>query len=69
MDTGYRFRTWAENAAMGYRTAEHVMSGWMNSSGHRANILRSSVTEIGLGLAYSAGGVPYWTQVFAAPRN
>ncbi len=67
--TGYVFRTWAENAAMGYRTAESVMSGWMNSSGHRANILRATVTEIGLGLAYTPSGVPYWTQVFASPRN
>ncbi|MEL6891980.1 MAG: CAP domain-containing protein [Actinomycetota bacterium] len=66
--TGYRFRTWAENAAMGYRTAESVMDGWMNSPGHRDNVLRASVTEIGLGLAYTPSGVPYWTQVFAAPR-
>ncbi len=66
--TGYRYRSWAENAAMGYRSAESVMAGWMNSSGHRANILRTNVSEIGLGLAYSSGGVPYWTQVFAAPR-
>ncbi len=66
--TGYQYRSWAENAAMGYRSAESVMDGWMNSSGHRANILRSSVTEIGLGLAYSSSGRPYWTQVFAAPR-
>ncbi|MEM1335937.1 MAG: CAP domain-containing protein [Actinomycetota bacterium] len=68
-DTGYRFRTWAENAAMGYRTAEHVMEGWMNSPGHRDNILRSTVTEIGLGLAYTDTGVPYWTQKFATPRT
>ena len=67
--TGYVFRTWAENAAMGYRTAESVMSGWMGSSGHRANILRSTVTEIGLGIAYTPSGVPYWTQVFAARRS
>lgn len=66
--TGYTFRTWAENAAMGYRTAAHVMQGWMNSPGHRDNILRASVTEIGLGIAYTPSGVPYWTQKFAAPR-
>ncbi len=66
--TGYQWRSWAENAAMGYRSAESVMAGWMNSPGHRANILRANVTEIGLGLAESSHGVPYWTQVFAAPR-
>lgn len=66
--TGYEFRTWAENAAMGYRTADSVMNGWMNSSGHRSNILSTSVTEIGLGLAYTPSGRSYWTQVFAAPR-
>ena len=35
----------------------------MNSSGHRANILSGNVTEIGVGLAYSADGSPYWTMV------
>lgn len=66
--TGYQFRMWAENAAMGYSSAESVMNGWMNSSGHRANILRAGVSEIGLGLAYTPSGIPYWTQVFAEPR-
>jgi uncharacterized protein YkwD len=66
--TGYSWRTWAENAAAGYRTADEVMSGWMNSPGHRANLLNPNMTEIGLGLAYTAGGYPYWTQDFAAPR-
>ena len=40
----------------------------MNSPLHRDNILRTSVTQIGVGLAYAADGSPYWTQVFAAPR-
>lgn len=66
--TGYEWRTWAENAAAGYGTADRVVVGWMNSEGHRENILNPNVTEIGLGVAYSAGGRPYWTQVFAAPR-
>jgi uncharacterized protein YkwD len=66
--TGYSWRTWAENAAAGYRSADEVMEGWMNSSGHRANLLNPKVTEIGLGLAYTPSGYPYWTQDFAAPR-
>lgn len=65
---GYDFRMWAENAAMGFRSAATVMNGWMNSPGHRANILNPSVTEVGVGIAYTSSGSPYWTQVFAAPR-
>jgi uncharacterized protein YkwD len=55
-----------ENIAMGYRSPEAVMHGWMGSDGHRANILRCSYTVIGVGLAYDAGGRPYWTQNFGS---
>lgn len=65
---GYSFRAWAENVAMGYPDAASVMEAWMGSAGHRANILSTDVTQIGVGLAYAADGSPYWTQVFAAPR-
>lgn len=58
---GISYRTAGENIAMGYRTPEAVMEGWMNSSGHRANILNGSFTEIGVG--YVADG-SYWTQQF-----
>jgi uncharacterized protein YkwD len=54
----------AENVAMGYRTAADVMNGWMNSAGHRANILNCEARAIGVGLAYSSNGTPYWTQLF-----
>lgn len=47
--TGYSYNAWAENIAAGYATPADVMSGWMNSSGHRANILSTSVREIGVG--------------------
>ena len=40
------------------------MEGWMNSSGHRANILNSSYTSIGVGHYQNASGVNYWTQLF-----
>ncbi len=53
-----------ENIAMGYRTPEDVVSGWMNSDGHRANILNCSYAAIGVGLAYDDRGRPYWTQKF-----
>lgn len=62
--TGYRWSTYGENIAMGQRTPAEVMDSWMNSPGHRANILNCSFREIGIGL-HSAGG-PYWTQVFGA---
>jgi uncharacterized protein YkwD len=55
-----------ENVAMGYRDAEAVMDGWMNSSGHRNNIMNCSARAIGMGLAKSSSGVPYWTQMFGS---
>ncbi len=65
---GYSFRNWAENVAFGYGSVDAVMIAWMGSSGHARNIL-SSNTHIGFGLAYSADGLPYYTQVFATPRG
>lgn len=56
---GITYRAAGENIAMGYSTAEAVMNAWMNSEGHRANILSESYTQIGVGYA---GG--YWTQWF-----
>ncbi|WP_405426488.1 CAP domain-containing protein [Micromonospora sp. NBC_00617] len=63
---GYAWRTYGENVAWNQKTPTAVMDAWMNSSGHRANILNCAFTEIGVGIASSNG--PYWTQVFAAPR-
>ena len=53
-----------ENVAYGYRTPAAVMDGWMGSSGHRANILNCAARALGVGLAYSRSGTPYWTQLF-----
>jgi uncharacterized protein YkwD len=67
---GYSYSTAAENIAAGYSTAELVMNTWMNSPGHRANILNCSLTEIGVGyyqLSPSTYGT-YWTQDFGTPR-
>ena len=58
---GLSFRTAGENIAYGYATPQKVVDGWMNSSGHRANILNASYTQIGVG--YVAQG-NYWTQMF-----
>ncbi len=58
---GISYRTAGENIAMGQRTPEAVMTAWMNSDGHRANILNPTYTQIGVG--YVADG-NYWTQMF-----
>jgi len=58
---GLSFRTAGENIAYGQRTPQAVVNAWMNSSGHRANILNASYTQIGVG--YVANG-NYWTQMF-----
>lgn len=62
---GISYRTAGENIAKGQKTAETVMNGWMNSSGHRANILSSGYTRIGVGYAVDGSGMPYWVQIFA----
>lgn len=62
---GYRWSTYGENIAKGQRTPADVMEGWMNSPGHRANILNCSFKEIGVGKQDSGGG-PVWTQKFGA---
>jgi uncharacterized protein YkwD len=53
----------AENIAMGYPTAQAVVTGWMNSPGHRANILNCKLKAVGIGVEYGSGG-PWWTQDF-----
>ena len=56
-----------ENIAEGYTSPEHVMNGWMNSSGHRANILKKEYEEIGVG-CYVYNGRKYWVQLFGAQK-
>lgn len=62
---GYRWTTYGENIARGQQTAAEVMDGWMNSPGHRANILNCAFKEIGVGVHDASGG-PWWTQAFGA---
>ena len=64
---GLRFSSAGENIAYGQRTPAEVMNGWMNSPGHRSNIMNGSYTEIGVGLAKNKSGVCYWTQQFMKP--
>ena len=58
---GISYKSAAENIAKGYKTPEEVVNGWMNSAGHRANILNSSFTHIGVGYVKDGS---YWTQMF-----
>ena len=58
---GITYRSAGENIARGQQSPQAVVNAWMNSSGHRANILNSSFTHIGVG--YVADG-KYWTQMF-----
>ncbi len=63
---GYGWTTWAENAAAGQRTPAEVMNSWMKSAGHKANILNSSMVNIGVAAAVGSNGVTYWVMELAA---
>lgn len=58
---GINYKSAGENIARGQRTAKEVVNAWMNSSGHRANILNKDYTHIGIGYVESGN---YWTQMF-----
>lgn len=58
---GISYRSAGENIAKGYATPQSVVNGWMNSSGHRANILNANYTRIGVGYVENGN---YWTQMF-----
>ena len=72
---GYDADGWAENIAAGYQTPELVVNGWINSPGHRANMLRADFKHLGVGYYYKSGdggAAPYghyWTQEFGAPDD
>ena len=61
---GYPYGRIAENVALGFPSAETVVEGWMNSKGHRANILNRDLVETGIGMARSTAGSLYYCQVF-----
>lgn len=64
---GISYTSAGENIAKGQKTPADVMNGWMNSEGHRANILNSSYTEIGVGYVTDSKGTTYWVQHFIRP--
>jgi uncharacterized protein YkwD len=64
---GYAYSALGENIAYGYQGAADVMNAWMNSPGHRANILQPMFTQIGISVKAAPSGVLYFTEEFAAP--
>lgn len=64
---GYSFSRLAENIAFNFADAESVMSAWMGSTGHQANILGADFTQVGVGIAYDAAGDPYYCVDFGRP--
>jgi uncharacterized protein YkwD len=65
---GYSFAALGENIAYNYADATAVVAAWMNSPGHRANILNADYTEIGVGIGRNSLGEPYYSQEFGRPR-
>ena len=61
---GVSYKTAGENIASGYKTPEAVVKGWMNSPGHRANILSLKYHKIGIGFAKGGKSGAYWVQWF-----
>jgi uncharacterized protein YkwD len=64
--SGYASRAAGENVAQGARTPEEALSIWMQSPGHKGNILNPAYEEFGVGVATGTHD-RFWTQVFAAP--
>lgn len=63
-EQGVTFKGAGENIAWGQKSPEAVMQAWMNSEGHRANILNKNFTKIGVGYYQNASGRNFWTQLF-----
>jgi len=63
----YPYRDAAENVARGYGTGTSVITGWMNSPHHRANMLAPDFTQVGTGFATDGAGERYYAEVFGRP--
>ena len=61
--TGYIWRTYGENIALGYKDEQAVMNGWLTSEGHCKNIMNANFKEMGAGREGN-----YWSQEFGAKR-
>lgn len=63
-ENGISYRGCGENVAYGFRNPQAVMQGWMDSEGHKANILHEKFTHIGIGYYVGPNGYHYWSQLF-----
>ncbi len=63
-ENGISYMGCGENVAYGFRSPQAVMEGWMNSEGHKANILQEKFTHIGIGYYVGPNGYHYWSQLF-----
>ena len=61
---GISYRSAGENIAKGQKTPQEVVAAWMNSEGHRKNILNPNFTNLGVGIAKDSNKTTYWTQMF-----
>ena len=68
-DAGYKYSLIGENIAWNAKSPKEVVEGWMDSEPHKENILKKEFTEIGVTMAKSEKGEPYWVQVFGTPRE
>ena len=68
-DTGYAYQMVGENIEINSEDPEAVVSTWMNSPGHRQNILMCAFKETGIAMYQTDDAEAYWTQVFAMPLN
>lgn len=66
---GYLWLAYGENVALGQQSAADVVDSWMQSRGHRKNILSPDFTELGAGYAIDRAGRPYYVQVFGSPSS
>jgi len=65
-NAGYRWSVAGENIAKGQRTPADVMTSWMNSAGHKANILNCGFKDLGVGVAADSTGALLWTELMAS---
>lgn len=67
--TGYKYGSAAENVAAGQKTPAKAIESWMNSEGHKQNLLNPGLTVLGVGIAKGDDGTIYWCQIFATPAK
>ncbi len=64
-DNNYKFSSISENIAMGQRSPKEAMASWMNSDGHRKNIMQEKADKIGVAVSRMPDGTLCWVQLFA----